>query len=139
MRLRQVNSPASKAQWSEHFYNGELKVVNGEVETDNETWINLLYERGFRPIDEVEKVEEIVFGEVTQEEPVEPLGTQIAAQADTESEQERVTELIEESEKGTETVQEKEPVPTNKPLEPSAPEPRKPASRSRRRTPTKKA
>ncbi len=129
--MRQVNSPAGQANWSEHFYSGELKVVNGEVETDNETWIGLLYDRGFRPVDE--KTEGTV-GEVCQEESVEPLGTQVAAQADTESEQEHVMDLIEESEKAAETA--KEVVPTTTEL--SAPEPRKPPTPRSRRRSTKK-
>lgn len=95
MKLRQVNTPANKAAWTEHFYNGELKVVNGEVETDNENWINLLLQRGFRPADEVK--ESSVFGEVYQEEQPEPLGTQVATKVENECDQEHIEELIEES------------------------------------------
>jgi hypothetical protein len=107
MKLRQVHSPAAQAFWIEHFYNGELKVVNGEVETDNQTWINLLYQRGFRPIDEVNEEFETV-GEVYVDEGVEPLGTQIAAQVENECDQEKIDALVDESREKEEELKEEE-------------------------------
>ena len=104
MRLRQVNTPASRAAWTEHFYGGELKVVNGEVETDNQNWITQLLQRGFRPIEEAEDTQN--FGEVYQEKQPEPLGTQIAAQVENECDQQKIEELVEESREVEETKEE---------------------------------
>lgn len=46
-KLRQTANPADKASWTEHFYTGKLNVVDGEVETDNPVWVELLRQRGF--------------------------------------------------------------------------------------------
>jgi hypothetical protein len=100
-KLRQVNIVSHRANWTEYFYDGELKVVNGETETDNPVWIQHLRLRGFKPLDEIpQNVKTLgkIRGEETEESPVEPLGTQVAAAADTETEFEHVEELIEESE-----------------------------------------
>ena len=60
MRLRQVDNPADRASWMEMFYAYQpLKVVNGIVETDNPNQINLLLQRGFRPIEEPIEVENV--------------------------------------------------------------------------------
>jgi hypothetical protein len=71
-RLRQTQSPAQRANWTEYFYSGELKVVNGEVETDNENWVHQLLARGFSEVndDTLDNVE--VLGEVVKEPEVEP-------------------------------------------------------------------
>lgn len=49
-RLRQVDTPAARASWTEHFYDAEYKVVNGEVEVENPRHIELFLGRGFREI-----------------------------------------------------------------------------------------
>lgn len=59
---------------SEHFYDGELKVVNDEAETDNPNWIQQLRERGYKPIDEMNAADKALWGEVYKEEEV---GTQV--------------------------------------------------------------
>lgn len=96
MKLRLVTgkiAPKSGMR-TEHFYNGELKVYNDEVETDNPNWIKLLYERGYKPVEEMTLTERYLYpdlqnpdiqedaqeepvAEVYQEEPVEPQGTQV--------------------------------------------------------------
>lgn len=53
MKLRQTNSPAPLASWTEFHYAGEIRITNGEVETDNPTAIEVLLSRGFTPVDEV--------------------------------------------------------------------------------------
>jgi hypothetical protein len=52
MRLRQTLAPAPQSSWTEYFYAGELKVVNGEVETDNPSFIENLLSRGFTPVED---------------------------------------------------------------------------------------
>jgi len=89
VKLRQVNSPASRAAWTEPFYSGELKVVNGETETDNPEWINQLRGRGYviveeeteevpqsEGVSEFATVPEEDAGEVYVEQPFVPLSTQ---------------------------------------------------------------
>jgi hypothetical protein len=86
--LRQVQRPASNANWTEYFYAGELKVVNGEVEVpaDKFEWINQLKFRGFEVVGEEEKASPPQDQEldpqleetIHNQEPFEPLGTQTA-------------------------------------------------------------
>lgn len=52
MKLRQTLAPAPFANWVEYFYDGELKVVGGETETDNQRYIEVLLSRGFSPIND---------------------------------------------------------------------------------------
>lgn len=80
MRLRQVDRPAGLANWKEYFYSGELLVVSGETETDNEDWILQLRQRGFRPIDEIAENARAE-GNVYTTGQTEPLGTQVATKA----------------------------------------------------------
>lgn len=47
MKLRQTLAPAPFASWKEYFYDGELQIVGGEVETDNQRYIQILLSRGF--------------------------------------------------------------------------------------------
>lgn len=82
MRLRQVQRPANQASWTEHFYSGFLRVTNGEVETDNQDWINQLKFRGFKDVDEIPEDMNIL-GKVRYEESVKPQGTQVVT-VDTE-------------------------------------------------------
>ncbi len=91
-RLRQVASPAQRGNWVEYFYSGQLQVVNGETETENQEWINQLLGRGFQVIEETPtevpqsqgvsafsaNADEDTLGEVRVEESAQPLGTQIA-------------------------------------------------------------
>ena len=102
--MRQVDRPAQQANWTEYFYEGELKVVNGETETDNQVWIDQLLVRGFRNVEEIPQ-DVKVYGEVRTEDSVEPLGTQVARAAETESEREHVKELVKESESAFEEDQ----------------------------------
>ena len=67
MKLIQVDRPAAQAQWTIHFYDGALRVVNNMVETDNPAWIDALYVQGFRPVEET-PVEETPVGETPSEE-----------------------------------------------------------------------
>lgn len=52
MKLRQTLAPAPHSSWTEYFYAGELRVVNGEVETDNPSFIENLLSRGFTPVED---------------------------------------------------------------------------------------
>ena len=105
-RLRQVARPASQANWTEHFYSGELHVRGGECETDNENWINQLLGRGYVVVDETQQedasdeepsavevtVEETVVEEPQEEQPVEePSEEPVEA---TPSEEEPTTDLV---------------------------------------------
>jgi hypothetical protein len=72
VRLRQTQSPAQKANWTEYFYSGELKVVNGEVETDNEIWVHQLLARGFSEVNDDTPETTEVLGEVRKEPEVVP-------------------------------------------------------------------
>lgn len=60
MRLVQTLAPAPNASWIEFFYTGELKVVNGEVETDNPTFIEALKLRGFSVVEKEGERDELV-------------------------------------------------------------------------------
>lgn len=82
-KLRQVQRPGEKANWTEFFYSGELKVVQNETETDNLDWINQLRFRGFEVIGEEQATppEDVPMNPQLEEtihndEPVVPLGTQ---------------------------------------------------------------
>lgn len=52
VKLRQRDNPADKASWTEHFYDGKVKVTNGTVDTDNLVYVGLLQQRGFRIVDD---------------------------------------------------------------------------------------
>lgn len=55
--MRQVMYPADTS-WTEHFFDGEVRVVNNEVTFDREHWKDALYQRGF--IEVVLENEEVV-------------------------------------------------------------------------------
>lgn len=119
MKLRQTQRAAAQANWVEHFYSGSLRVTNGEVEVpdDKIDWINQLKYRGFTPINEepaptpeVEDVDPQLEETIHNEEPFEPLGTQVVDE-DTEIPSEigeallqvqpEITEPTEDDEEGT--------------------------------------
>ena len=83
VRLRQTQRPADKASWKEFFYSGELQVTNGEVETDNQEWIDQLLFRGFTVVDENMPTDVKIFGDVYADEGAQPMGTQVV-EADTD-------------------------------------------------------
>jgi hypothetical protein len=120
MKLRQTQRAAAQADWTEHFYSGAVKVVKGEVDVPDEKfeWINQLKYRGFTEVDaepaptpEVEDIDPQLEETIHNDEPFEPLGTQVVDE-DTEipseiqeeaepSVQAELEETTEESAEGT--------------------------------------
>lgn len=84
--LRQINTPGSAAQWTEHMYSREYKVVNGEVEVENQDHITLLLGRGFKIVDEATKDTPVrLLGVIRIGDEVEPQGTQTVDADDAET------------------------------------------------------
>lgn len=75
--LRQVDSPAAGASWTEHMYERPYKVVNGEVEVTHPNHIDLLLGRGFAIIKDEDKDKVVrALGVIRREDDPEPQGTQ---------------------------------------------------------------
>jgi len=76
--MRQVHRPATGANWTEHLYHKEVKVVNGEVETDDPDTINALMMRGFREVDPAQRHAPVtILGKMYREGDPKPEGTQV--------------------------------------------------------------
>jgi hypothetical protein len=81
--LRQKNTPASNATWTEHTYSREYKVVGGLVEVDVQDHIDLFLGRGYEIVTEEDLNKPVrVLGVIRREEEVDPQGTQTVSVQD---------------------------------------------------------
>lgn len=94
--LRQKNTPAGNAVWTEHMYSGEYKVVNNLVEVENKDHIDILLGRGYEIVTEEDLQKPVRrLGVIRYAEEVEPQGTQTVSVQD-ESEESSDAPVVEE-------------------------------------------